>query len=381
MRVITRRNAIVSSLATLACTIGSPVSASSGSRGQFQLNGVSLDALALTKGLRFGSALCFEELSDARLRKIVQAECGVITPGNELKWPETEPVPGGFSFTNGDGIASFAKKYGLLLRGHTLLFLRPTSLPKWLDKVCSEENPRTHLEKIISRHVSAECAHYQQIQSWDVVNEAIDPATGTFRQSVLMTAMGPDVIDYMFHSARQAAPHVQLVYNDYMRWNLSSKNHRKGVLKLLSDLRKRNVPVDAVGLQSHLGPHSGDTYSGSAKQQEKDWRAFLDEVASMGYAMLITELDILDNDLDGGAASRDRAAADYVRAYLDLTLSYTQVQQVVSWGMLDKYSWRGKMHPRQDGLPSHPLPYSNDYQPKPLRDAIASAIRAAPSRT
>jgi endo-1,4-beta-xylanase len=101
----------------------------------------------------------------------------------------------------------------------------------------------------------------------------------------------------------------------------------------------------------------------------------------MGFAMLITELDVLDNNLDGGAASRDQAAADYVRAYLDLTLSYTQVQQVVSWGMIDKYSWRGKMHPRPDGLPSHPLPYGNDYQPKPLRDAIASAIRTAPSRT
>jgi endo-1,4-beta-xylanase len=253
MRMITRRNAIASSLATLAC-MGSPASASSASRGQFQWDGVSLDALAHTKGLRFGSALCFEELSDARLRKIVQAECGVLTSGNELKWPETEPVPGKFSFTHGDGIASFAKKHGLLLRGHTLLFLRPTSLPKWLDKVCSEKYPVAHLEKVLSRHVSTECTRYKQIQSWDVVNEAIDPNTGTFRQSVLMTAMGPEVIDYMFQSARQAAPHAQLVYNDYMRWNFSSKNHRKGVLQLLSDLRKRNVPSMRWGFKATSGP-------------------------------------------------------------------------------------------------------------------------------
>lgn len=340
----------------------------------------SLDALARTKGMRFGSAWGLEEQADVRLCEILLAECGVVTPGNILKWPETEPAPGRFTFVHGDRMGRFAKRHGLLMRGHTLLFLRPTSLPAWLGRFCAQADPRMHLEKIIAGHVAAECSHYSHIRSWDVVNEAIDPATGIFRQSDLMAAMGPQVIDTMFHAARQAAPKAQLVYNDYMCWNLSSKGHRKGVLQLLSDLRKRNVPVDAVGLQSHLGPRPGDTYPGSTKQEERDWRQFLDEIEAMGFAMLITELDILDNNLVGDAGSRDRLAADYVRAYLDLTLSYTSVQQVVSWGLVDKYSWRGQVHPRQDGLPSHPLPYGNDYRPKPMRDAIASALRAAPSR-
>jgi endo-1,4-beta-xylanase len=345
------------------------------------VDGDCLDALARRKGLRFGSEVGLDELTDARLCNILLAECGVITPGNELKWPETEPQPGRFSFAAGDKIASFAKRHGLLMRGHTLLFLRSNSLPAWLTRFCAGDNPRSPLERIISSHVATECAHYPHIPSWDVVNEAIDPATGTFRQSDLMTAMGPEVIDLLFHTARAAAPQAQLVYNDYMAWERSSKAHRAGVLKLLADLRKRGVPVDAVGLQSHIGPRPGDIYPGSVEQRERDWRQFLDELTAMGFAVLITELDVLDNNIGGDARERDRLAADYLRSYLDVTLSYPQVKAVVSWGMVDKYSWRGKIHPRSDGLPSHPLPYGDDYRPKPLREAIASAFRAAPSRS
>jgi endo-1,4-beta-xylanase len=36
--------------------------------------------------------------------------------------------------------------------------------------------------------------------------------------------------------------------------------------------------------------------------------------------------------------------------------------------------------PRADGLPKRPLPYDDDYRPKPLREAIAAALRAAPAR-
>ena len=33
-----------------------------------------------------------------------------------------------------------------------------------------------------------------------------------------------------------------------------------------------------------------------------------------------------------------------------------------------------------DGLPKRPTPYDSHYQPKPLREAIAAALRGAPPR-
>ena len=319
------------------------------------------------------------ELSDARYRALCLAECGVIVPGNELKWEATQPREHQFAFSQSDWIAEFAGRHSLLLRGHNLLSLRPGWVPYWVSRYHFEAHGNQSAEQILTKHITVECKRYPQIRSWDVVNEAIDRDTGLLRNSVMTDAMGPKVIDDAFHLAREAAPQAQLVYNDYMSWNKSFAEHRKGVLRLLADLRKRKVPVDALGLQSHLGPRPGDTYPGSIKQQERDWREFLDEVAAMGYAMLITELDINDNEL-GDASTRDQAAAVYMRAYLDLTLSYRQVQQVLTWGLVDKYSWQSHVHPRSDGLPNHPLPYGSDFRPRPLRQAIAAALRAAPSR-
>jgi endo-1,4-beta-xylanase len=47
---------------------------------------------------------------------------------------------------------------------------------------------------------------------------------------------------------------------------------------------------------------------------------------------------------------------------------------------MDTHTWLQGRTPRADGLPKRPTPYDNHYQPKPLRDAIAAALQAAPPR-
>ncbi len=362
-----RRSAIATGLGAISCALLSPASAAE----------PGLDALARTKGLRFGSQVGLRQLADPRYVALVLAECGVIVPGNALKWPNTEPSPGRFNFADADRILSFATKHQLLVRGHNLLFMRPRTLPKWLS---AEAGHRDRLEQLLSDHIATECQRYPQIRSWDVVNEAIDPKTGALRADILTAAMGEKVIDFAFEAASRQAPRAQLVYNDYMDWRSSAQKHRAGVLRLLADLRKRNVPIGALGLQSHLGPRWRDPPTESITQMEKNWRTFLDEVVAMGFTLLITELDIRDVRFQGNPQARDRIEADYVRAYLDVTLSYPAVKQILTWGLVDKYSWQRKVAPRRDGQPNRPLPYDDDYRPKPLREAIAAAIRAAPVR-
>ena len=97
----------------------------------------------------------------------------------------------------------------------------------------------------------------------------------------------------------------------------------------------------------------------------------------MGYQLLITEFDVHDRGLQADIATRDRAIADYAGLYLDLMLSYPQLGDVLAWGMTDRYSWLQGRTPRADGLPKRPCPYDADFRPKPLRDAIAGALRAA----
>src|SRR3546814_7794396 len=66
-------------------------------------------------------------------------------------------------------------------------------------------------------------------------------------------------VDLAFHAARAQAPEAELVYNDFMSWGAGSATHRAGVLRLLEGFRARGVPVDTLGIQSHLvtsGPRS-----------------------------------------------------------------------------------------------------------------------------
>jgi endo-1,4-beta-xylanase len=61
-------------------------------------------------------------------------------------------------------------------------------------------------------------------------------------------------------------------------------------------------------------------------------------------------------------------------------LSYRQTKEVLAWGMVDKYSWLQNQWLRQDKAPKRPTLYDDNYKPKPLREAVAAALKAAPVR-
>lgn len=348
-----------------------------------------LKHLAAQKGLVFGSAVgagppgsLTGSFEDARYRAILADECGVLVPENELKWYVLRPAEKTFAFARADRIAAFAAEHGAGLRGHTLLWHHPQWFPAWLKDYDFGPKPAARVEAMLAEHIDKVCAHYPQIYSWDVVNETVDPADGTLRRTVFSDAMGgvEPVLDASFHLARKAAPKARLVYNDYMSWEVGNEKHRHGVLKLLEGFRKRDVPVDALGIQSHIGAENADSFTGFGRPQEKAWRAFVDEAVGMGYDLALTEFDVHDKGLPADFAQRDAAVAAYGKAYLDLMLSYRQTKELLAWGMVDKYSWLQNQWLRQDKAPKRPTLYDDAYAPKPLRQAVAQALRDAPAR-
>jgi len=167
-----------------------------------------------------------------------------------------------------------------------------------------------------------------------------------------------------------------------MGWESDNGPHRGGVLKLLERFRKNGVPVNALGLQAHIGAGNQDSNANRAfdARDERAWRKFLEEVTGMGYGLSITEFDVHDAPLPADIAPRDRQVAALGRAFLDITLSFTQVNAVLCWGLSDSHTWLQRRTPRADGLPKRPTPYDANNQPKPLREAIAAAFRSAPPR-
>jgi endo-1,4-beta-xylanase len=351
----------------------------------------SLTGLAARTGRRFGSAVAWGapgadrgSFANPRYARILERECSLLVPENELKWQWTRPGPDRFDFRQFDAIADHAEYRHFALRGHTLLWLPQKWYPKWLVEHDFGSRPAAVAEAMLKEHVRTVCRRYgTRIYSYDVVNEAIQPETGRIRDTVVTRALGHEAtLDLMFHTARAEAPHAELVYNDYMSWERNSEDetHMRGVLELLAGFRKRGTPVDTLGIQSHIRLLKPLSVAEIVRESEGPWRRFLDEVVGMGYKLAITEFDVNDRMAPTDPAARDGMVADYARAYLDLMLSYPQLRDLLAWGMVDRYSWLNDFDPRADKTLKRGTPYDAEFRPKPLRDAIAAAFAGATVR-
>ena len=349
----------------------------------------SLDALARQSGRRFGSALGWSKpgadrgsFANPRYAAILERECELLVPENELKWQWSRPAPDKFDFRQFDAIAAYAARKGFGLRGHTLFWTPTKWYPKWLAQ--THFRSASGAEKLLTTHVQTVCRRYRdRIFSYDVVNEAVQPETGAIRDTNVTRALGGEAfLDLMFHIARAEAPHAELVYNDYMSWerNGEDETHMRGVLKLLEGLRKRGTPVDALGVQSHIRLLKPLSVADIVRESEGPWRRFLDEVVGMGYRLVITEFDVNDRKAPTDIALRDRMVADYAGAYLDVMLSYPQLRDIMCWGMVDRYSWLEGFDPRADKARKRGTPYDAQFRPKPLRAAMARSLSNARSR-
>lgn len=342
----------------------------------------SLHKLAAAKGLRFGSAVGAGGSQSGSFRnpdyaKLLQHDCGVLVAENEMKWQTLRPSPADFNFAPFDGIVEFADKNRMAIRGHTLMWHRPQWQPTWLESHNFGANPASEAARLLTTHIKTVTDRYRgKILSYDVVNETV-LEDSTLAQTAISRAIGgtETLVDLAFQTAREQLPDAQLVYNDYMSWEPGNEKHRSGVLKLLEGFRKRNIPVDALGIQSHIRIDTYDPLTGTGPKQEREWRKFLDEVTAMGYDLLITEFDVNDQALPQDIVSRDRSVADYAKAYFDVMLDYPQLKDILAWGMCDSYSWLQQFQPlRGDGAPKRPCPYDDAFNAKPLHGLLAKAF-------
>jgi len=351
----------------------------------------SLNALAMQKGRRFGS--CVGSHRRGALRGVVQnpdytailkAECGIIVPENEMKWQFTRRGPEDYDFAGMDAIVDWAKANGVAVRGHTLLWHRTKWFPEWLNVYDYGATPVQEAERLLTEHVRTVTDRYRGvITSYDVVNETVLPDGTGLEETSMSRAMGSveAVCDLAFHTAREQLPEAELVYNDYMSWEPGHRAHCREVLKLLEGFRKRNVPVDTLGIQSHIEMFSIDPASGLGPYAEAEWRHFVDEAVAMGYKLIITEFDVKDKALPGDIAIRDAKVAEFARRYFELMLEYEELGDILAWGMVDAFNWLQGYAPRDDGMEVRGTPYSSDYRAKPLRETLADMLPAGSPHT
>jgi endo-1,4-beta-xylanase len=258
-------------------------------------------------------------------------------------------------------------------RGHTLLW--ESALPPWFHDTVNTGNAKA----MMLDHISVVVGHYAgKMHSWDVVNEAIQPNDGRpdgLKNTPWLQMIGPDYIEMAYRAAHQADPNAMLVYNE--NWlepeDRGAEKKRQLTLSLLSNLKKKDVPIHGLGIQSHL---FAETVVGGPMLAR-----FLDEVADLGLVILITEMDIRDQHLTGSVEARDKAVAQKYYDYLSFMLQRKSVKAVLTWGLSDRYTWIAEHNPRPDGSPVRPLPYDADLKPTPAWNAIAAAFDHAVERS
>jgi len=345
---------------------------------------ISLDAApptlrmaAAAKGIVYGSC------SDEQFRKQAEAyktlflsQCALYA--GILSWQGIAPDIAHEDDERDPNVA-VALAGGLKLTGAHLLWHEHT--PAWLESL-----PREKAQEATAAHIQRLAGFYRgKCFSWNVVNEAIHPQDhapdGLRVDSPLPRALGPEFFEAAFREARVADPGALLLYNEYdLELDTPDQEARRVALfHLLDRLQKAKVPIDGVGLQSHLKlARMGDF-------REKKYRSFLHDLSQRGLKIAITELDVDDRGAPAAETERDRAVADVYSRFLGVALDEQFVVALVTWGLCDPFCWLNHnvyfpQFVRPDGLPQRPLLYDAALRPKPAYDAVLSALQHAPRR-
>jgi endo-1,4-beta-xylanase len=316
----------------------------------------------------FGCAVRGDALAhDMAYRAAIVANCDMIVPEGEMKWPDVHPARDEYRFEKADALVDFARQNRKEIRGHTLAWYG--GMPAWTNEISgraeAEDQLTSHIETIVARYRGS-------IFSWDVVNEPLvdwpEDAT-SLRPSVWTRQLGGDYIEIALRTTARVDPDTRLVLNEYDVEYEGDRfaARRKALIQLLRSLRERNVPLHAVGLQSHLrADHTID---------RNGLQAFLRDIAELKLDVLITELDVIDYALPGQIGERDAEVAGVARTYLETICEVVRPQAILTWGLSDRYTWVPTYFTRRDGMPNRPLPFDADLKTKPLFDVIEEIRR------
>lgn len=333
---------------------------------------LALRAAAGESGLIYGAAVNENAFGrDPSYTALVSREPGMLVPEGSAKRRTIEPMRGRYEFALADKLWRFAQANSQRMRGHTLVW--HNSVPDWLGAALAEKAD----DKLLTAYIEKVATHFRgRFHSWDVVNEAIEPdedgPDGLRVNSPWYKAFGPNYIGEAFKIARAADPETLLFYNEL---NLEgdiwwAEKRRTATLRLLERLLKNNVPVDGLGIQSHLKAYR-------VEYTDEVFSRFLDEVRGLGLKVLLTEFDIADIDGPADPKLRDADLASLAGRYLDVAFSKPHVLGCLTWGITDRYSWLSQwdQYKWPDGSLSRGLPFDADLTPKPMETAMLAAYR------
>ncbi len=318
---------------------------------------------------------------------IATTHFSAFTPENSMKPDALQRTEGQFTFADGDRLVEIAAHCGATPIGHVLVWHQQT--PAWFflgpdGQPASRDLALARLRK----HISTVVGHFKgRVKQWDVVNEAISDSPGeVLRQTPWLKAIGPEYIAEAFRAAHKADPNAILIYNDY---NIELGYKRPKALQLLKSLLDQNVPIHAVGIQSHWRLNTPDF----AEVEEA-----IKQFAALGLKVMITEMDIgvLPTQYQGADIARteimtpeqqavmnpymnglpesvaQQLAERYKQAFSMFLRHKDVIGRVTLWGTQDGDSWLNNFPIR--GRTDYPLLFDREGKLKSAFFAVQRAV-------
>lgn len=280
--------------------------------------------------------------------ELLKKHVNMLVAENVMKPDAIQPSEGSFNWTNADRIVNFAKENGMEVRFHTLVW--HSQVGAWFfkdaegkpmvdetDPAKREANKKLLLERL-DMHVRTIVDRYKDdIHSWDVVNEVIEPADPDgMRASDWYKIAGTDFIATAFRAAREAGgPEAKLYINDYGTDNPAKRDR---LYELVKDMLDQGVPIDGVGHQTHIDVY-GPTVGSIVESMQK--------FAELGLDNLVTELDMslyawndrrdFGNDIPEDVLQKQ--ADRYGELFEAFRANKDILSGVVFWGIADDHTW------------------------------------------
>jgi len=324
----------------------------------------TLRQAAEARQITIGSAAASAFLAEADYASILASEFSQLQAENEMKFdaihprPDTDPNP--YNFKGGDALVAFAQSHAMVVRGHTLVW--HNQVPDWL-KNAGYSAPQ--LAEILHGHIKTVLTHYaSKVYAWDVVNEAFND-NGSMRHTIwynqpgIGAGKGTEYIEQALRWAHEADPSAKLFYNDYNAEEVNKKSD--AIYKMARDFKKRGVPLDGVGFQTHV------TLKFDEPAKLASFAKNLERFAKLGLELQITELDVRLND------SSDASLAAQAKLYGEITTLCVQqpaCKALQTWGFTDKHSWIPGFYKGQ----GWGLLWDEKYQKKPAYRAVYDAL-------
>lgn len=333
-----------------------------------QRNSSSLRDLADRAGVLIGAAVRPRRLSEPAYAATLSREFNLLQPEFSMQWEFLHPAPNRFDFSDADLIVGFAAEHRMKVRGHALVWHQ--ALPAWV--VESKSTP-DQLAKMLENHIKTVVGHYRgKVWAWDVVNEGFDEVElGHLRSTIWydkpgigLAGKGTAYFEQCFRWAHEADPQALLFYNEAGAQVINAKSN--AIYAMVRDFKHRDVPIDGVGFQMHIGNLNPDTALISEN---------IARFTALGVQVHITEMDVgVPVDEKGNARPKDlQRQAEIYRDIATACLSHPGCTAIQMWGFTDKYSWMGSHTKHTKGAA---LPFDQDYQPKPAYEALREALES-----